>query len=218
MKPNVKITRTADGKEQRSFSGVLELRAAESEFAIGGTAAAYNVRSAPIGGEFVEQIAPGAFSASLSSDDIVCCFNHDFNQLLGRKSSGTLKLSDSAEGLQFRCQLDRSNPTHQSVYASVKRGDLNGCSFQFTVQDDDWHQDGRTILRTLKKVKLFELGPVVFPAYPQGTSVGARAERRSDYVVSDWRAQQLSKLHAVDARYHQQLAEVIGRQIAAEKE
>lgn len=213
-----KITRTADGKEERSFSGTIELRAAEAEYAISGTAAAYNVRSAPIGGEFVEQIAVGAFSDSLRSDDIVCCFNHDFNQLLGRKSSGTLKLTDSAEGLQFRCQLDRANPTHQSVYASVKRGDLNGCSFQFSVQDDDWKQDGATILRTLKKVKLFELGPVVFPAYPQGTSVGARAEQRSNYVLGDWRVQQLAKLHAVDAQYHQQVAEAIGRQIAAEKE
>jgi uncharacterized protein len=221
MKPNVKITRTADGKEQRSFTGVMELRAAESEFAISGTAVGYNVRSSLIGGQFYEVVAPGAFNDTLQEEDQVCCFNHDANQVLGRKKSGTLTLQDSPAGLKFRCQLDRSNPAHQSVYAAIKRGDIDGCSFQFTVPDggDTWAEDGRTILRTLRKVKLYELGPVTFPAYPQGTSVGARAERRSsDYVLGDWRAQQLAKLHAIDTQYHQQLADAIGRQIAAEKD
>jgi HK97 family phage prohead protease len=221
MKPQIK--RTADGKEQRSFSGSMELRAAEADFAITGIAAAYNTRSAPIAGQFVEVIAPGAFSDTLRADDQVCCFNHDLNQLLGRKSSGTLQMEDSPAGLKFRCQLDKSNPVHQSVYASVKRGDLNGCSFQFTVEPDGdtWEENGRTILRTLRKVKLYELGPVVFPAYPQGTSVGARAEQRSDYVLgSDWRSAVLAKLQHLDTQYddiNRRIAARIGQEIAKEK-
>jgi len=126
MTNQIKITRTADGKELRSFGGSFEIRAAEDEYAISGMAVAYNVRSGLIGGQFYELVAPGAFDDTLRSDDQVCCFNHDANQLLGRKSSGTLKLVSSLVGLQFRCTLDRSNPVHQSVYASVKRGDLNG--------------------------------------------------------------------------------------------
>ncbi len=188
MKPAIKITRTADGKEQRSFSGSMELRAAEEEFAISGTAVAYNVRSSPIGGQFIEQVSPGAFAETLRNDDQVCFFNHDMNQILGRKKSGTLTVADGPTALRFRCQLDRSNPAHQSVYAAIKRGDVGGCSFQFTVPEggDDWQQEqGRALpLRTVRKAKLFELGPVVFPAYPQGTSVGARAEQRSNYVLA----------------------------------
>jgi HK97 family phage prohead protease len=220
-KPEIK--RTADGKEMRSFSGTLELRAAE-QFAITGIAAAYGVRSAPIGGQFVEIIQPGAFASTLRSDDIVCCQNHDTNQLLGRKSSGTLQLEDSPAGLKFRCQLDKTNPVHQAVYASVKRGDLNGCSFQFSLQPDGdtWaeEQDG-TVLRTLRAVKLYELGPVVFPAYVTGTSVGARAEQRSDYFLhslENWRTLAMAKLHKLDAQYKQQQCETIGRIIAADKE
>jgi HK97 family phage prohead protease len=187
----------------------LELRANESEFALSCVAVAYNVRSAPIGGMFFEQIARGAFTDTLRNDDQVCFFNHDRNQILGRKKSGTLTVEDSPTGLQFRCQLDRQNPAHQSVYAAIKRGDVDGCSFQFTVPEggDDWQQEqGRAIpLRTVRKAKLDELGPVVWPAYTQGTSVGARSEQRSEYVLApDWRSEVLTKLRAIDTRYDAQ--------------
>src|SRR5258705_11681992 len=141
---------TADGKEQRSFSGRMELRAAETEFEISGTAVGYNVRSSLINGQFYEVVAPGAFSDTLRTEDQVCCFNHDANQILGRKKSGTLQLQSSAAGLNFRCTLDRTNPVHQSVYASISREDVQGCSFQFLVPDggDSWEESNGTVLRT----------------------------------------------------------------------
>jgi HK97 family phage prohead protease len=217
MKPNVAITRDAQGHEQRTFGTRLELRAAENEFVIHGTAAAYGVRSSLIGGQFYEQIARGAFSDSLRDDDICCSFNHDLNQLLGRKKAGTLTLRDTQNGLEFSCQLDRSNPVHQAVYALIKRGDVDGCSFAFTVPDggDTWDTEDRILIRTLKRVKLFELGPVVQPAYPQGTSVGARAERRrSDYVpASEWRAAAQAKLAQLDDAYRRTLCAQLGHEI-----
>jgi uncharacterized protein len=223
MTIKITLTRTADGKETRSVGTRMELRAVKNEFAITGIAAAYNTRSAPIGGQFVEVVAPGAFSDTLRTDDQACCFNHDANQVLGRKKSGTLTLEDSAAGLKFRCTLDRSNPVHQTVYSAIKRGDVDGCSFAFTVPEggDTWEENGGTILRTLKRVKLFELGPVLWPAYPAGTSVGARAERRSDYLLrntDNWRARAIAKLHRIDTEYQRQRCAAIGRQIAAEKD
>jgi uncharacterized protein len=204
MTNKIKLTRTAAGKELRSFGSTQELRAADSEFAISGMAVVYNVRSAPISGQFIEVVAPGAFTETLRTDDQVCCFNHDPNQILGRRSAGTLKLEDTSAGLKFCCQLDHSNPTHQSVYASMKRGDVDGCSFFFqcTTDGDVWKQDGPTVLRTVLRAKLFELGPVVFPAYPVGTSVNARTEMRSlDYVLDlgghqapGWRARHMAAL------------------------
>ena len=203
MTNNIKLTLTADGKELRSFGSTMELRATDSEFSIGGIAVAYNVRSALIGGQFYEVIAPGTFTDTLRNDDQVCCFNHDFNLLLGRKKSGTLTLEDSPAGLKFRCQLDRSNPTHQTVYSAIKRGDVDGCSFRFGVPEggDQWQEDGRGVLRTVRRANLLELGPVLFPAYPQGTSVNARAEARSlDYVLDlgqrapNWRTRHAAAL------------------------
>jgi len=206
MKPDIKITRTTDGKELRSISGV-QLRAAENQFAITGIAAAYGVKSSDLGG-FREIIAPGAFTDSLSADDQVCFFNHNPDQILGRKKSRTLTVTDTDAGLSFRCMLDRSNPTHQSVYASIARRDVDSCSFSFSVlpDGDEWaeEQSSKQIVRTLKKVKLFELGPVVSPAYPQGTSVGARAEARSSYTLEPdnaWRGRAIAAL----AKYYAEI-------------
>ena len=73
---------------------------------------------------------------------------------------------------------------------------------------DQWQPQGDTVLRTVRKAKLYELGPVVFPAYPS-TSVGARAEARSlDYVLDlgrpaatpdNWRARTEARLKALEA-------------------
>jgi HK97 family phage prohead protease len=167
-------------------------------------------------------VAPGAFTDTLRNDDQVCCFNHDANQILGRKKSGTLTITDGPTGLRFTCQLDRSNPVHQSVYAAIKRGDVDGCSFAFNAEGgDDWQEEGHTILRTVRKATLFELGPVVFPAYPKGTSVGARAEQRSNYVLTpDWRSGVRAKLQQLDAQYdavNRRIAARIGQEIAEGK-
>src|SRR5579862_5746641 len=107
-----------------------------------GTAAAYNSLSKDLGG-FREVIRPGAFKRALDNgghglegEDVKCLFNHDFNHVLGRTSNGTLKLSDSPEGLRFRCQLDPNQQAHRDLHASIKRGDINECSFAFSIADN----------------------------------------------------------------------------------
>ena len=170
----------------------LELRTMRTEvratkdFALEGRAASYGVRSQNLGG-FVEQIALGAFTKSLGSGaDVRCTFNHDPNHVLGRTKSGTLQLTDSATGLDFRCQLDKGNSYHRDVYAAVKRGDIDQCSFAFTVPDggDEWQENGATDdagkrchLRTLRNVNLVDVSAVTYPAYNASgaTQVSARA-------------------------------------------
>ena len=162
-----------------------ELRAA-ADFSISGRAASYNVNSQNLGG-FVEQIAPGAFTKSLNANpDVKCTFNHDPNQVLGRTKSGTLQLTDSVGGLDFRCQLDKNNGTHRDIYASIKRGDIDECSFAFTVgkDDEDWEENAavdatgqRCALRTLRNVNLIDVSAVTYPAYNASgaTQVSSRA-------------------------------------------
>jgi len=221
MKPELKLV---NGHERRVLSSPTELRADASAFAIEGCAIAYNTPSMDLGG-FIEVIEPGTFADSLRTDDQRCFFNHDANQILGRKSAGTLKLDDTASGLRFRCMLDRSNPVHQSVYSAIQRGDVSGCSFSFTVPPggDTWQEEASLgkMKRTVRRGKLYECGPVCFPAYPTGTSVGARAEFRADYVsatTGDVRA----RLAAIDAAYnaqrdahHRRMAELIGKEVEA---
>ena len=71
---------------------------------IRGMAAVYNKPSRDLGG-FREVILPGAFDHILERKykkmDVVALWNHDANQLLGRTSSGTLRLSSDERGLKY---------------------------------------------------------------------------------------------------------------------
>lgn len=114
---------------------------------------------------FWERVAPGAVNLA---SDVVCCFNHDVNRLLGRLSSGTLQIEQDARGVRFSVDLPESA---QDVRELVARGDVKGCSFTFGVRAGGETWDGDT--RTLTSIDVVELGPVTMPAYPQ-TSVSLR--------------------------------------------
>jgi HK97 family phage prohead protease len=60
---------------------------------------------------------------------------------------------------------------------SVGRGDITQMSFGFIVKPDGqvWEKDAEgRVLRTLTAVRLFDISPVVYPAYPD-TAVAVRA-------------------------------------------
>jgi len=101
----------------------------------------FNQLSENLGG-FREQIAPDAFNGC-DMTDVRCLFNHDDNQVLGRTASGTLTLNRTAAGLEFEC--DPPDTTFaRDLAASMDRGDIDQCSFSFTVPQGgaDW-ADGR---------------------------------------------------------------------------
>ena len=113
----------------------------------------------------VERIDRGAFAASLSRpDDVRALFNHDSNNLLGRTTSGTLRLSTDSIGLKYEISLgDETLP--RSVAEMLTRGDLTGSSFAFIPDDIQWLQDGARDIRLIKSMRLYDVGPVTFPAY-----------------------------------------------------
>ena len=137
---------------------------------ITGTAARFGVWSEDLGG-FKERIRQGAFSKTIKEGDIRLLFNHDPNFILARTSNGTMTLEEDKRGLNFTASLP--NTTYASdLKESIKRGDISQNSFGFRIINDKWKiSDDRNQLdeRTLTEVKLFDLGPVTFPAYPQTT-------------------------------------------------
>ena len=56
----------------------------------------------------------------------------------------------------------------------MKRGDIDQMSFAFETVVDKWDESTNPPTRTLMEVKLLDVSPVTFPAYPQ-TNVKARA-------------------------------------------
>ena len=170
----VKAVESKDIERRTMIVADAELRVAEGEQCkLTGYAAKYGKQTDL--GFFKEKIAAGAFDEALKSSDARALKNHDPNLLLGRESSGTLRLKSNSVGLQFEVDMPDTTAGRDTV-EEIRRGDLNGCSFAFTVAEDEWkHTEGETSERTIVRIgKLYDVGPVTFPAY-EDTSVSVRA-------------------------------------------
>ena len=60
---------------------------------------------------------------------------------------------------------------------AIREQAISGMSFRFSVIKDAWSTAGKDKVRTLKEVRLYELGPVVNPAYSD-TTVALRSLER----------------------------------------
>lgn len=168
--------------EFRSLTSELRAEGDEKSLIIRGYAALFNSESKPLPGGFKERIAPGAFARSIREGaDVKALINHDPSHLLGRTKNGTLQLEEDARGLKFVCILNPDSQAARDYHASIKRGDMDECSFAFTVPeggdvfDSATDADGRTYQRrTLRDVNLMDVSAVTYPAY-NATSVGARS-------------------------------------------
>lgn len=169
-------------RERRTIAAELEVRAVQDgPTQLVGYAAVFNQESV-IGGYFREMIQPGAFKDCLTAD-VRAQFNHgDGGSLpLGRTSAGTLRLFEDTHGLRYEIDMPDTQLA-RDLMVSVARGDVRESSFMFDVgssEDETWDRpakgEGQLPLRTLKRVRLYDVSPVVFPAYA-GTSVSARAQ------------------------------------------
>lgn len=161
---------------------------------IQGTASVFGVKYGV--GTFDEVIVPGAFDGVLG-DDVRALWNHDVNYPLARSASGTLKLWADERALHY--DIPNLPTSREDVLESIRRGDVGGSSFSFTLEPDDetWSkQDGGRPLRTIRRIaRLFDVGPVVFAASP-ATTVAARAEKRSREVAAWTAAQEIAAARA----------------------
>jgi uncharacterized protein len=155
-------------------------------------------------GVFDEDIARGAFKKSLTERTPVLQFDHGRHPMVGSIPLGSFeKLREDEQGLHVVARL-HDNWLVQPVRDAIKSRAIPGMSFRFSVVKDEWRTaDGglvkpedverllyksdranpATILkRTLKEVRLYEVGPVVFPAYAE-TSVGVRSRELVDLLT-----------------------------------
>lgn len=160
-----------------------------------GMAAVFNSPSQPIaqpgGGYFREVLLPGAFDGVLSrrqdgpgrpsaaakrEGDCIACWNHDPGALLGRTSSGTLRLTADDVGLRFEIDPPDTQLARDLV-SLTRRSDVFGASFAFTVDpaDEAYEQTDTGAVRTIRAVSgLFDISLVTNPAY-MGTVASVRS-------------------------------------------
>jgi phage head maturation protease len=116
------------------------------------------------------------------------------------------KLNEDAQGLFVAARLS-TNWLVEPVREAIENKSINGMSFRFEVVKQEWHFKGKRVsdpeeimrllygrreegdedevlLRTLREVKVPELGPVVFPAYPD-TTASVRSQELAEAIRSD---------------------------------
>jgi HK97 family phage prohead protease len=181
-----------DGAEVRSLNEIVEQRAYDGELkaavegrTVEGYASVFNSMSEDLGG-FREIILPNAFSDVLDND-VRALYNHDSNYLLARTTSGTLELKEDEKGLYYRFEMPNTSYGNDMLEL-FRRGDLSQSSFGFTVEKDSWRMEDGQHVRYIERVgSLFDVSPVVFPAYSQASSGLRSAEPNGESEAEEAR-------------------------------
>lgn len=135
-------------------------------------------------GSYTEVIKRGALDGADLTDSRLLV-NHDLTRIPLARTPKTMQFKITDKGLEMTAELPDTEEA-KTAYTAVKRGDLTGMSFAFTVPEGGDSYDAKTNTRTITKIaKVYEVSLVNFPAYPT-----ASAEARSA------RAEGLKKLEA----------------------
>ena len=178
----------------RSTQSKFETREADGDMYISGYFAVFNSEYEMWPGA-VESIADTAFDGALA-DDIRCLIDHETRLVLGRNKAGTLTLKVDTRGLWGEARINPNDQDAVNLYERVKRGDVDQCSFGFDILDEEFEDRGDTVKWTIKKVKLYEVSVVTFPAYEE-TSVSARKRQLGEIKkrsIEAWKQRTLKRL------------------------
>lgn len=129
----------------------------------------------------VEQITRESMRDADMSD-VMGAYNHNFEKILGRTTSGTMTIDVDDAGVRYTIRAGKQSYA-TDLLESLRRGDVVGSSFTFTYDFDEGYEfedrDDGTLVAVPKKItKIYEMGPVTNPAYPETS-----AENRTDALV-----------------------------------
>lgn len=130
-------------------------------------------------GDFIESIAPGTFRKTMAErrSQIVTAFDHGFDPVIGDKVLGPIDdLREDGIGAYYEVGL-LDTSYNRDLLPALRRG-LYGSSFRFQVIKDEWNEEPERSEhnpdglpeRTIREVRLFEFGPVTYPANPAATA------------------------------------------------
>lgn len=137
-------------------------------------------------GMFEETIARGAISES-ALKDAAFFYNHDLNtKPLARTRTGKLKVTIESDGVHMIASVNRERSDANDLYIAIQDGDVDGMSFLFRVDADEWTDlDTDYPKRRITKIGFVqEVSAVNYPAYTS-TSINARSDSESNQIVLD---------------------------------
>lgn len=167
---------------RRSYLFDVEARDTDNGAIITGRPIVYNSLT-NIGDMFYETIDKGALNAT-DLTDVRFLVNHNMDMIplaRSRRNNGnsTMRLSPDLEGLSIEVMLDtENNADARALYSAVKRGDITGMSFAFSVEDESWENLSEEMpTRHITSIaSVVEVSAVTWPAY-EATEINARSEK-----------------------------------------
>ena len=188
------MTRTT--RQTRSVASEFHTREDGEALLIEGYFAVFN-SNYNIADGLSESIEPGAFTDTISGD-VRALINHDTSFVLGRTKANTLTLKQDARGLWGQIVINPDDSDAMNLYARVKRGDVDQCSFGFDILEEEtvFGDDGSSVHWKIKKVRLYEVSVCTFPAYEE-TSVKARqkdAATAKAKKLEAWKSNMMKKI------------------------
>lgn len=129
---------------------------------------------------FNEVIEVGALDKA-NLKDVRFLVNHDTSMIPLARSrnnneNSTMQMEVDKDGMSIRVNLDTENNSDaRNLYSAIKRGDITGMSFMFTIDKEEWEElDSEHPTRRIKSIgQVLEVSAVTFPAY-EATEISAR--------------------------------------------
>lgn len=155
-------------KEIRQLNEQIE----STDRVVSGYAVVFDSPSKNIG--WIETIQRGAITEeTIANSDVLAKFDHDDSKVLAcsKRGVGSLKLELDDNGLKYSFESPNTQAGNE-LLEYIKRGDITGSSFCFTVSRDEgaekWYKEDGMIYRTIMKIdKLYDISPVFLPAYEE---------------------------------------------------
>ncbi|MFH9404897.1 HK97 family phage prohead protease [Streptomyces sp. NPDC017638] len=137
-------------------------------------------------GRFLEKTARGAFKRTIKAlgpAGVKVLFNHGRDMQIDKKSLGVATVLEERESSPYM-EVPLLDTSYNRDLIPGLRAGAYGSSFMFEVVREDWNHDPGVSdhnpdglpERTIKEVRLFEAGPVTWPANPDATA-GLRSTR-----------------------------------------
>jgi len=165
-------------------------------------------------GRFLERIAPGAFTKTIRENGsrIKILFNHGNDPQIGDKVLGSvLDIREEPDGPVAEVSLFDTS-YNRDLLPGLRAG-VYGASFMFRPVKEEWtdapepseHNPEGLPERVIREVRLFECGPVTWPANPAATA-GMRATGKMISLTDEFYAH----LRQRDPERVERLAERVG--------
>lgn len=139
-------------------------------------------------GYFNEIIHRGALDKT-NLKDVRFLVNHNTDMIPLARSrnnneNSTMQMEVDEDGMSIRVNLDTENNSDaRNLYSAIKRGDISGMSFMFSINDEDWEDvESDHPTRHIREIgQVLEVSAVTFPAY-ESTEISARDKETLESV------------------------------------